>query len=59
MFMNQVLEKVGVEQPTYDNIFDEYVWESEQISTVKDHLLLFVPRLLLYPNIFRDYIIFV
>lgn len=55
---DQVLDGVGVEQPTCGIIFDEYVWEYEQESVVKDDLLLSTP-LPHYPNIFHDSIILV
>ena len=55
---DQVLDGVGVEKPTCDIIFDEYVWESKQESVVKDDLLFFAP-LLHYPDIYHDSTIFV
>jgi len=53
---DQVLDGVGIEEPTCDIIFDEYVWEPEQELAVKYDLLLFSP-LLHYPDIFHDSII--
>jgi len=43
---DQVLDGVGVELEPCDIIFNEYVWESEQESMVKDGLFLSAPHLL-------------
>lgn len=51
---DQVIEGVGVVQPTCAIIHDECVWESEEEPTVKDDSLPFVPHPL-YPDIFYDY----
>lgn len=53
---DKVLDGVGVKQPTYNIIFDEYVWEYEQQSTVKDDLLSSA-RFPYYPDIFYDSVI--
>lgn len=50
---DQVLDKVGVEQPICIIIFYEYVWESKEERSVKDDLLLFAPHSL-FPDIFCD-----
>lgn len=52
---DQVLDGFGVEQPTCDIIFNEYVWESKskQEFSMKDDLLPPAP-LLHYPDIFHN-----
>lgn len=37
---DQVVNRVGVEQPTCAIIYDEYVWESKEEPVMKDDLLL-------------------
>lgn len=41
---DQVVERVGVMQPTCTIIHDECVWESKEEPTVKDDSLLAVPH---------------
>lgn len=41
---DQVLDRVGVGQPTYATIFYEYVWDIEQEYVVKDDLVLSAHR---------------
>ena len=50
---DQVVDRVGVEQPTCAIIYDEYVWESEEECTRKDDLLLSAPHPL-FLDIFGD-----
>ena len=55
---DQVLDGFGVEKPTCDIIYDDYVWEPivEEKSTMKDAFLPSAP-LPHHPNIFRDSVI--
>jgi len=54
---DQDIDGVGVSQPTYALIHDEYDWESKLEPTVKDELLPPMPPSL-FPNIFGDSAIF-